>query len=57
MPMAARIVPLAYLLAHASLWLALGRREGRAINPLLGMTAMLLLLYSLLFLVLPFPIH
>ena len=51
MPMAARIVPLAYLLAHASLWLALGRREGRAINPLLGMTAMLMLAYALGFLI------
>ena len=51
MPMVARlIVPLGYLVAHTALWLALGKRHGRAINPLLGMTAMLMLAYALGFL-------
>ncbi|MDE6453869.1 MAG: 1,4-dihydroxy-2-naphthoate octaprenyltransferase [Muribaculaceae bacterium] len=46
MPAVARIVPVGYLAAHVALWRALGRRRGSAINPLLGMTAVLMLAYA-----------
>ena len=49
MPAAARIVPLAYLGLHVALWRALGRRSGRAINPLLGLTACAMLAYAAAF--------
>ena len=49
MPVAARIVPVAYLALHVALWHQLGRRTGRAINPLLGLTALAMLAYSLAF--------
>jgi len=42
--------PALYLALHAALWLRLGRAKGAALNPLLGMTAMLMALYSILFL-------
>lgn len=49
MPVAARIIPVAYLALHLTLWRQLGRRTGRAINPLLGLTALAMLAYSLAF--------
>lgn len=36
-----------YTLAHITLWHILGRRQGSAINPLLGMTAMLMLITAI----------
>ena len=50
------VPPLLAAAAGAIAWM-MTRRKGSRLTPLLGMTAMLLLLYSLLFLVLPFPIH
>lgn len=44
------IAPAVYIAAHVALYFALCRRSGPALNPLLGMTAMNMLLYSLLFL-------
>lgn len=41
-------VPLLYLFLHLILWRRLGTRKGSALNPLLGLTAMNLLLCSLL---------
>lgn len=49
MPAAARLIPAVYLAIHVALWRALGRREGAAINPLLGLTAMAMLLYAVAF--------
>lgn len=49
MPAASRIIPLAYLGAAIALWRQLGRREGAALNPLLGMTAMAMLAYAVAF--------
>lgn len=43
------IIPGAYLVAHTLLWYTVDRRSGRAMNPLLGMTACLMLAYALLF--------
>ena len=43
------VVPVVYLLAHLLLFMLLIRRSGRALNPLLGLTAILMLLYSLTF--------
>lgn len=40
------IVPLFYLLGHIFLCLRLKRLSGRALNPLLGMTAVLMLVYA-----------
>ncbi|MDE6383095.1 MAG: 1,4-dihydroxy-2-naphthoate octaprenyltransferase [Paramuribaculum sp.] len=42
-------VPVVYLIVHTILFLMLIRRTGRALNPLLGLTAMLMLLYSITF--------
>lgn len=42
-------VPGAYLVAHSCIFAALGRRTGRRLTPLLGMTAVLMAVYSLLF--------
>ena len=41
--------PCIYAVAHTSLYAMLRSRKGRALNPLLGMTAMLMLLYTLAF--------
>lgn len=49
MPQAARIIPVVYLAIHIALWRQLGRRTGAAINPLLGLTAMAMLLYAAAF--------
>lgn len=38
-----------YLIIHVMLWRNLKRRRGKALNPLLGMTAMNLLLFTLIF--------
>lgn len=46
------IFPCIYILLHTSLSILLGRRTGRALNPLLGATAMLMLAYSASFLIL-----
>lgn len=46
LPAAARVVPVLYLVLHVVLWRALGRRSGAAINPLLGLTAVAMLLYA-----------
>ncbi|MDE6581072.1 MAG: prenyltransferase, partial [Duncaniella sp.] len=47
LPTTTWIVPIAYLVAHTILYRALITREGRALNPLLGMTALLMLAYSI----------
>ncbi len=49
LPAPARIIPVAYLALHIALWHMLGRRTGSAINPLLGLTALAMLLYSTAF--------
>lgn len=49
LPPAARLVPVAYLALHITLWRLLGRRTGSAINPLLGLTALAMLLYATAF--------
>lgn len=43
-------IPIVYVVASASVAMAMARREGAALNPLLGITAMLMLLYSISFL-------
>ncbi|MCM1051599.1 MAG: 1,4-dihydroxy-2-naphthoate octaprenyltransferase [Paenibacillus sp.] len=43
------ICPCVYLLLHVALYTRLTRLHGRALNPLLGMTAMLMLLYAVAF--------
>ncbi|MBD5213875.1 MAG: 1,4-dihydroxy-2-naphthoate octaprenyltransferase [Bacteroidales bacterium] len=50
LPHAAMTVPGAYLALHLFLWSRLMRRQGRSLNPLLGMTAMLMAAYALGFL-------
>ncbi len=50
MPLWSRVIPIVYLVAHTAIWVKLRRLQGAALNPLLGATAMLMLLYSLLFL-------
>lgn len=42
-------VPVVYLLVHTTLSLLLIRRSGRELNPMLGLTAILMLLYSITF--------
>lgn len=49
LPPAAAVVPAVYLCLHTALWRALGRRCGAAINPLLGLTAMAMLLFAVAF--------
>lgn len=44
------IVPLLYLCVHTGLYFLLVKRHGRQLNPLLGMTAMVMLGYIILFL-------
>lgn len=44
------IVPGIYIVLHTLLWYRLTRRTGSALNPLLGMTACLMLAYTLAFL-------
>lgn len=40
------LIPGVYLAVHVALWRALGRLKGSALNPLLGLTAMTLLIFS-----------
>lgn len=47
---AACIVPVIYIVGHVSIWHKMTRLEGAALTPCLGMTAMLMLLYSVGFL-------
>ncbi len=42
------IVPMAYLILHTCLWSKLSTRYGASLNPFLGLTAIAMLLYSLL---------
>lgn len=42
------LAPASYLAVHVSLWRALGRLKGSALNPLLGLTAMTLLFFSII---------
>lgn len=43
-------VPAIYLCAHTALWILIQRRRGAALNPFLGITAMLMLFYCIGFL-------
>lgn len=45
-------ITIVYIAAHVAIWRQLERRTGRALNPLLGMTAMLMALYAIAFLIL-----
>ncbi len=45
------LVPALYVAAHICIWRLLARREGASLTPLLGMTSMLMLLYSLGYLI------
>ena len=45
------LVPAAYAVAHVAVWFAVVSRRGIALNPLLGATAMLMLIYAAAFLV------
>ena len=49
MPRLALVAPLIYLGLHTLLYFNLIKRKGTALNPLLGMTACLMLLYALMF--------
>ena len=49
MPVRGLAVPLIYLMLHVNAWYRLRQSAGSAINPLLGRTAMNLLIFSLLF--------
>lgn len=42
-----RLVPICYLMLHTALWVMLRRRRGSDLNPLLGLTAVAVLLYAL----------
>ena len=44
------LVPAIYLVGHTTLWLRLGQLDGARLNPLLGMTAVLMLVYAVGFL-------
>lgn len=43
------IAPVLYIVAHTALFIALGKRKGSSLNPLLGMTAVLMALYAVTF--------
>lgn len=51
------ILPVAWLAGMVTVWWRMMSRLGRALNPLLGMTAALMLLYALLWLATAFTIH
>ena len=42
-------IPVLYLVAHTAIWIQLNTRTGSRLNPLLGMTALAMAAYSLLF--------
>lgn len=46
---AAMTVPAVYLLVHTALWLRIIKTDGTALNPMLGITAMLMLCYAVSF--------
>ena len=50
LPLSMLIVPGVYLFLHFNTWLALNKSKGAALNPLLGKTALNLLLFALLLL-------
>lgn len=50
LPVWASVVPVIYLVLHIGTWSALRRAQGAGLNPLLGRTAVNLLLFSLMFL-------
>lgn len=56
-PMIIRALPVLWLAALTAVWWRLTSRLGRALNPLLGMTALLMFLYALLWLAAAFTIH
>lgn len=45
------LAPALYLAAHTAMWVNIVRKRGRALNPMLGATAMLMLAYSVAFLI------
>lgn len=47
LPSVTWLVPCAYLVAHTTLWLQMLSRHGKQLNPLLGITAMLMLAYAI----------
>jgi 1,4-dihydroxy-2-naphthoate octaprenyltransferase len=49
LPLWAALAPLIYLVLHTMLWIQMQRRDGSALNPLLGLTAMNMLLFTVLF--------
>lgn len=49
LPLLTSIIPIAYLVAHTAIWWQLNNRIGARLNPLLGMTAVAMALYSLAF--------
>ena len=49
MPVWSWAIPVLYLVAHTAIWIQLNVRSGSRLNPLLGMTAMAMAAYSLLF--------
>ena len=49
MPVWSWAIPVLYLIAHTAIWIQLNVRTGSYLNPLLGMTAMAMAAYSLLF--------
>ncbi|MBR5332866.1 MAG: 1,4-dihydroxy-2-naphthoate octaprenyltransferase [Muribaculaceae bacterium] len=49
MPVWAWAIPVLYLIAHTAIWIQLNIRIGARLNPLLGMTAMVMAAYSLSF--------
>lgn len=50
MPLWSRCVPVIFLVAHTAIWVKLRRLNGAALTPLLAATSILMLLYTLLFL-------
>lgn len=51
MPTLTLIIPAVYLIAHTALWWQLINRRATQLNPLLGMTACLMMAYALAFLI------
>lgn len=49
LPLWAWAIPILYLVAHTAIWWQLNNRTGARLNPLLGMTAIAMALYSLAF--------
>ena len=49
LPLWALAIPVVYIVLHLNVWLKLRQTTGAALNPLLGRTAVNLLVFSLLF--------